>query len=89
LPILYGAVAYREDLLPQFGDEIASWDLIRVYEHPIACPRGGACDKVYRLVLEVNASNETAQEYVGMVLQAMEHESCDGHSPRIRMNPRS
>lgn len=87
MPILYGAVAYREDLLPQFENQIASWDLVRTYEHPIACPQGGACDKIYRLILEVNASEESAQEYVGMVLEAVEHETCDNHPARIRMNP--
>jgi hypothetical protein len=87
LPILYGGVAYREDLLPQFEAEIAAWDLERVYEHPIACPKGGACDKIYRLLLEVNASEETAQELVDIVIQAMEHEPCEQHSPFIRINP--
>ena len=87
MPILYGGVAYREDLLPQFEAEVAAWDLERVYEHPIACPKGGVCDKIYRLVLEINASEETAQEYVDMVLQAMEREPCENHSPRIRIKP--
>jgi hypothetical protein len=86
MPILYGAVAYREDLISQFENEIASWDLERVYEHPIACPKGGGCDKTYRLILEVNASDETAKEYVGMVLRQMEQE-CGRHIPRIRINP--
>jgi hypothetical protein len=88
MPILYGAVAYREDQIPKFEQEIASWELQRVYEHPIACPKGGACDKTYRLILEVNTSDETTKEYVGMVLRAMER-GCDVHSPRIRINPPS
>jgi hypothetical protein len=87
VPILYGAVAYREDLLEQFANEIASWDLERVYEHPIVCPKGNACDKVYRLILEVNASEETAKEYVDIVLHRMEQEPCESHVSRIRINP--
>lgn len=87
MPILYGAVAYREDLLRQFEGELASWDFARVNERPIACPRGGVCDKAYRLVLEADASDESAREYVGMVLKAMERQSCDRHPPFIRMNP--
>jgi hypothetical protein len=86
MQILYGAVAYREDQIPEFEREIASWDLERVYEHPIACPKGGACDKTYRLILEVNASDEIAKEYVEKVLHVMEQE-CDVHSPKIRIDP--
>jgi len=87
LPILYGGVAYREDRLPQFDQEIASWDLSRVYPHPIACPSGGNCDKAYRLILEINTSDETAAELVQMVLDAMEHGPCNDHPARIRLNP--
>ena len=87
MPILYGGVAYSEDQLPQIEAEIDAWDLERVYQHPIACPKGGVCDKTYRLILEINASEETAQEYVDMVLQAMEHGPCENHPPRIRINP--
>jgi hypothetical protein len=87
MPILFGAVAYREDELEQFETEIASWDLEREYEHPIVCPQGGTCDKTYKLFVEINASEEATKEYVDMVLQAMEHGTCDSHPPRIRMNP--
>jgi hypothetical protein len=88
VPILYGGVAYREDQIDQFTVEIASWDLTRVYPHPIACPQGGVCDKTYTLFLEINASEQTANEYVGLVLQAMEHEGCENHPPFVRINPR-
>jgi hypothetical protein len=87
MPILYGAVAYREDQLPNFDGEIAAWDLQRDYPYPIACPKGGACEVTYRLILEVNASDETSREFIGLVLRQMEQEQCDAHSPRIRMNP--
>lgn len=87
MPILFGAVAYREDVMPEFEDEINSWELTRVYEHPIACPKGGACESTYRLVLEINASDETAKEFVNMVLDAMEQSDCGSHPARIRMNP--
>lgn len=29
MPILYGAVAYREDCIPDFENEIASWYLAK------------------------------------------------------------
>ena len=84
MPILYGAVAYREDQLTIFESEIQSWDLTRTYEHPIACP-AGCVENIYRLILEINASDETAQEFVEMIHKAMQHE-CPQHSPRIRLN---
>jgi len=87
MPILYGAVAYREDCIADYEAEIASWDLEKTYAHPIACPKGGTCDKTYRLISEINAADETVHEQIGMVLQAMEHEDCAAHSPRIRINP--
>jgi hypothetical protein len=87
MPILYGAVAYREDLLAQFENESASWELVRLYEHPIVCPKGNACEATYRLLVEINASNETAAEFVNMVLDAMEQGECGSHPPRIRINP--
>jgi|HubBroStandDraft_3_1064219.scaffolds.fasta_scaffold1309915_1 hypothetical protein len=87
MPILYGAIAYREDLTPQFQAEIDSWDLAKTYPHPIACPKGAPCDKTYGLMLEVNASDETAKEYIDMVLANMEREECSKHADRIRMNP--
>src|SRR5882724_3946301 len=40
MPILYGAVAYREHLIPQHEAKIASWDFQKRYPHPIACPKG-------------------------------------------------
>jgi hypothetical protein len=86
MPILYGAVAYREDEIPRFDAEISSWELQSVYKHPIACPKADGCDKIYRLVLEVNASDETAREFVDIVLRTMEREPCVAHSPRIRIN---
>jgi len=82
VPILYGAVAYLEDCLHQFEDEIASWDLARVYQHPIACP---ACDKTYRILHEVTDSDETIDDYVDTVLQSMERQACENHAPRIRI----
>jgi hypothetical protein len=86
MPILYGAVAYREDLVPQREGEIASWELQKSYPHPIACPKGGACDKTYLLSSEINAADSTVAEQIDMVLQAMEHEDCSAHSARIRIN---
>jgi hypothetical protein len=85
MPILYGAVAYREDEIAKYESEINGWDLERTYEHPIACPKG--CDKTYRLIVEINASDETAQEYVELVHRSMDHEGCEGHSTRIRSDP--
>ena len=76
-----------ETLPEAFEQEIASWDLSRVYLHPIGCPSGGNCDKTYRLILEINASDETAAELVQMVLDAMEHGPCNEHPARIRLNP--
>jgi hypothetical protein len=87
MPILYGAVAYREDLVPQFQPEIDTWDLVETYPHPIACSKNPPCDKTYALMLEVNSSEETAKEYVDMVLGNMEQENCSEHAPRIRLNP--
>jgi hypothetical protein len=87
MPILYGAVAYRDDRLQDHEAEIASWELAKTYAHPIACPKGGACDKTYRLISEINAGEETVHEQIGMVLSVMEREDCDGHAPRIRINP--
>jgi hypothetical protein len=86
MPILYGAVAYREDLIPQFEGEINSWDLEKRYPHPVACPKGGACDKTYLLISEINAADGTVAEQIDIVLKAMEHEDCSAHSPRIRIN---
>jgi hypothetical protein len=85
MPILYGAVAYREDQIPRFETEIGTWELSRVYEHPIACPYGGACDKIYRLHVEVNAADETAKEYVFLILDRMGKERCDRHPYFIRI----
>ena len=87
MPILYGAVAYREDRLRDYEAEIASWDLSKTYDHPIACPKGGDCDKTYRLLSAINTGTETVHEQIGMVLDAMEREDCAVHSPRIRINP--
>jgi hypothetical protein len=89
MPVMYGAVAYREDLLNEFENESTSWELARPYEHPIACPKGGACEATYRLLVEIDASDETAAEFVNMVLDAMEQSECGGHPPRIRINPTS
>jgi hypothetical protein len=86
MPVLIGAVAYREDLLNEFEDESTSWELARPYEHPIACPKGGACEAIYKLLVEINASDETADEFVSMVLDAMEQSDCGDHPPRIRIN---
>jgi hypothetical protein len=87
MPILFGAVAYREDRIPEFEAEIAAWELTKAYAYPVACPKGGACDKTYRLISEINAADETVHEQIDMVLQTMEHEDCAAHSPRIRINP--
>lgn len=87
MPILYGAVAYREDRIHDYDPEIASWDLAKTYDHPIACPKGAACDKTYALISEVNASENTVHEQIDMVLNAMEHEDCAVHAPRIRIDP--
>jgi hypothetical protein len=87
LPILYGAVAYREDVLREFEAEIAAWDFKRAYPHPIPCPKGGACYKTYRLLVPADVSEVIAEEYVDMVLQAMENEPCENHPPFIRINP--
>jgi hypothetical protein len=87
MPILYGAVAYREDRIHNYEAEIASWDLTKTYAHPIACPKGGTCDKTYRLICEINAADETVHEQTDVVLRAMEYEDCAAHAPRIRINP--
>jgi hypothetical protein len=87
MPILYGAVAYREDRLQDYEAEVASWELAKVYDFPIACPKGGACDKTYRLLSEINTGKETVHEQIGMILDAMERDGCAAHSPRIRINP--
>jgi hypothetical protein len=87
MSILYGAIAYREDLAAQFQTEIHSWELAKSYPHPIACPKGAPCDKTYGLMLEVNASEGTAMEYVDMVLNNMEREDCSKHATHIRLNP--
>ena len=87
MPILYGAVAYREDAINGHEAEINSWELSRTYEHPIACPKGAVCDKTYTLISEINASENTVLEQVDMVLNAMEREDCAAHPPRIRINP--
>lgn len=81
MPILYGAVAYREDVATKYEAEMNSWELLRRYEHPIACPKG--CDKTYVLLLEINASDETAKEDVDLLHRAMERE-CPDHSEFIR-----
>jgi hypothetical protein len=86
MPILYGAVAYREDRLQDYAAELASWELAKAYDHPIACPKGGACQKTYRLFSEISVGEETVHEQIGMVLDAMEREDCGGHAPRIRIN---
>jgi hypothetical protein len=87
MPILYGAVAYQEDRIPDYEAEIASWDLVKTYIHPIACPKGGACSATYRLISEINASEETVHEQIDIVLKAMEREDCLAHTPRIRIDP--
>jgi len=87
MPILYGAVAYREDRLRDYDAEIASWDLARTYIYPIACPKGAVCDKTYRLISEINAAENTMHEQIDIVLKKMEQEDCAAHSPRIRIDP--
>ena len=87
MPILYGAVAYREDLIHKFAAEINSWDLEKRYPYPIACPKGGVCDKTYLLISEINAAEGTVAEQIDRVLKAMEREGCAAHSPVIRMDP--
>jgi len=84
---MYGAVAYREDRLQDYEAEIASWELAKVCDDLIACPKGGDCDKTYRLISEINTGTETVHEQMGLVLDAMEREDCAAHSPRIRINP--
>jgi hypothetical protein len=85
MPILYGAVAYREDQIGEFDREVHAWDLERTYEHPVACPKG--CDKTYRLVVEINASDETAKEYVELIHRTMSRDNCDAHVSRMRFDP--
>jgi hypothetical protein len=87
MPILYGAVAYREDCIQDHEAESASWELVKTNSHPIACPKGGDCDKTYMLISEINAADQTIHEQIDIVLQAMEREDCASHSPRIRINP--
>lgn len=87
MPILYGAVAYREDRIPDYETEIASWDLAKTYLYPIACPKGGDCHKTYTLLSEINAADNTVHEQIDIVLGTMEREDCAAHSPRIRINP--
>ncbi len=86
MPILYGAVAYREDLLGKCASEVASWDLTKRYLHPITCSKGGSCGSTYLLLSEINAADETVAAEVDMVLETMRHEDCSAHSARIRIN---
>jgi hypothetical protein len=83
--ILDGAAAYREDLLARFRDEICSWGLKREYEHPIGGPKG--CDKTYLLIVEINASDEQAKEYIELIHKEMERSGCSDHPEKIRVDP--
>jgi len=87
MTILYGAVAYREDSLNQFQEELNSWALAKNYPHPIACPKGGDCQAIYRLIVPIDEPFEQSQEHVSAILQAMERGECSKHPPRIRINP--
>ena len=87
MPKLDGAVAYREDAMGQYAEEIGSWALAKRFAYPIACPKGGACDKTYLLLSGIGARDTAVTEQVGRVLDAMEHEECSEHRPRIRIEP--
>jgi hypothetical protein len=84
MPILYGAVAYRQDAVLQYEPEINRWELHRTCEHRIACPNG--CGTTYVLIVEVNASDQEAQEYVERIQKCMQAEQCPKHEPRIRID---
>lgn len=87
MPILYGAVAYREDRLQDYSPEIAGWEFTKTHPYPIACPKGGSCASTYRLISEINAAEATVHEQIEVVLNQMEREVCDAHPARIRINP--
>ena len=87
MPILYGAVAYREDVANDYENEIASWELAKTYQRPIGCPHGGSCDKTYMLLSEINASDATVLEQIDMILNTLQHGACSNHPPIIRINP--
>jgi hypothetical protein len=87
MTILIGAVAYREDGMQEYQNEINSWALSREYQHVIACPKEANCEAIYRLVMPLNESDQRGQEYVLLVHESMEKEDCHNHSPRIRLNP--
>jgi hypothetical protein len=82
MPILYGAVAYKENA-QGVETEMQSWDLARRAD-VVGCPAG--CPVLYDLYTEINASEGQVHEYIELIHERLQRE-CPQHAERIRINP--
>jgi hypothetical protein len=82
MPILYGAVAYKEDANGVEGER-QSWELA-IHADVVGCP--GGCPVQYDLYTEINATQDQVHEYIELMHERLQRE-CPQHADRIRINP--
>lgn len=83
MPILYGAVAYRDDLGSKFEREKVSWELAK-HADVVGCP--GGCPVQYDLYTEINASDEQVCWYIDEIHKRLEAEPKHDHAERIQFS---
>lgn len=84
MPVLSGAVAYRQDRIASYWDDINSWTQKRRYQQLVGCPKG--CDIKYRLIVETDASDKQVAEYIASIHKQLQSTTCPNHPARIRVN---
>jgi hypothetical protein len=80
MPILYGAVAYKDDARG-FEAEKQSWDFA-THVDVVGCPAG--CPIQYDLYAEINATEDRIHEYIELIHEQLKRE-CPEHHERIRI----
>ena len=87
MPILNGAVAYRTDLIPQYQQEIDSWEGTKSGKDELECPgnAGKACPKAFRywLLISTKVSDEHIANYVSKAQKAVRVDCPQGHALKI------